>query len=83
VATAAAVVATAAVVVSTAVAVGAVLRAQLPPSRVLNDVFIGGFAFRWWGWGYPYGYYGYRYYPYGYYGYGGYPYGYGYGRYGY
>jgi hypothetical protein len=47
-------------------------------------VFIGGFGFPgWWGWDYPYGYYGYGYYPYGYYGYGGYPYGYGYGRYGY
>ena len=49
-----------------------------------NDVFFtGDFGFPgWWGWDYPYGYYGYDYYPYDYYGYGGYGYyggpGYGY-----
>src|SRR6266700_3967173 len=49
--------------------------------RFSNDVFIGDFGFPgWWGWGYPYGYYGYDYYPYDSYGYGGYPYdSYGYG----
>jgi hypothetical protein len=55
-----------------------------------NVVFIGDFGFPWWwGWGYPYGYYGggypYDYYGYGYgydgYGYGG-DYGDDYGRYG-
>jgi hypothetical protein len=47
-----------------------------------NFVFIGGFPFLGWGWGYPY--YGY-YPPYGYYpyGYGGGYYGAGYGGYGY
>ena len=54
--------------------------------RFSNDViFIGDFGFPgWWGWDYPYGYYGYDYYPYDYYGYGYYNYndpGYGY-RYG-
>jgi hypothetical protein len=49
--------------------------------RFSNDVFIGGYGFPgWWGWDYPYGYYGYDYYPYDYYGYGGYPYGYYGGR---
>ena len=48
--------------------------------RFSNDViFVGDFGFPWWGWGDPYGYYGYDYYPYDSYGYGGY----GYGRYGY
>lgn len=52
--------------------------------RFSNDVFFAGdFGFPgWWGWDYPYGYYGYDYYPYDYYGYGGYGYyggpGYGY-----
>jgi hypothetical protein len=53
--------------------------------RFSNDViFIGDFGLPW-GWGDPYGYYGYDYYPYDYYWYGGYGYyddpGYGY-RYG-
>ena len=55
--------------------------------RFSNDViFFDDFGFPgWWGWGYPYGYYGYEHYPYDYYGYGRYGYyddrGYGY-RYG-
>ena len=44
--------------------------------RFSNDVFFtGDFGFPgWWGWDYPYGYYGYDYYPYDYYGYAGYGY---------
>ena len=49
-----------------------------------NNVFIGDFGFPgWWGWGYPYGYYGgygYGDYPYDYYGYPNSPYGYYGGR---